>query len=573
MSLERSEIIQQALAYLEEDYKRVKKASFVKISARSGVKNDGSGNFSPVHFWLDQANSESQIKVKEKIRYSGGSVNDYLTWVNRVFFRFISDNRSLDGYVASQSIDKDGTKVPFRNYLTILIPIPDGDFTKEEFYLQLNTVMSKIFEIIFSNIASPTSSSTTTGAGSEYLLAPKQEAVQFSLGSSNVMEDYDEVYAYQYIKTRSESEIAKLASNKMAMYHVTGSARQFDYDTWWKNLPTLYVNNSTVLNILQQLVKEVVPITMPAPGAATEQVVIMYFDKPVLQDGKPEVEIQEFKRLRSDGSTAIDKREVEKTERVYVKRTLDDQGRYSAGSKWETFNPTDDEKKLAIPAPNTLKTAAIFRRTSPQLKAVDKSGNASGRQFTLYQLGLKQTSSTSSRTPAESPESDETDEDEETSESEERADESEGETRTETNPESSSESSPTPPSAPSSVDESESPLGISVSDFESIWESLTSRTSNIDVNKVVTAINLFNRGSNTPEKVIDVIVKRVDLEQLMTSLFDAIESDLNNRSKQISEGYQRTTDTLKNISDIGGKAIQNLMQGLKETKSPTRGKL
>ena len=49
-----------------------------------------------------------------------------------------------------------------------------------------------------------------------------------------------------------------------------------------------------------------------------------------------------------------------------------------------------------------------------------------------------------------------------------------------------------------------------------------------------------------------------------------IENDLNRRSKQIQDSFDKNVGIAKNVSDIGGMALTNLSKGF-NAKSPTRG--
>jgi hypothetical protein len=72
------------------------------------------------------------------------------------------------------------------------------------------------------------------------------------------------------------------------------------------------------------------------------------------------------------------------------------------------------------------------------------------------------------------------------------------------------------------------------------------------------------------QKIIDVIVKRSDIAPVVNNLLSTIENDLNRRSKQIQDSFDKNVGIAKNVSDIGGMALTNLSKGF-NAKSPTRG--
>jgi hypothetical protein len=498
MSYEESDIINQALQYLIEDNKKLKKIAFVKISAKlPGVKETSDGKFSPVQYWLDKAQSDSQSKVKQLIQYQNSfDSTQYLGWAGRNFLRFINDFPELRRYTESTSVKKDiesTDQVSLKSYFQTTITTPDVDFTKESFYIDLDGKMSVVFEMIlkYKILPGASSASGTTGGVSSpetkpLSLDPAPQASVYSLGTSNVFENYDEVLAYQFIKQSCENSISQMANNPAAMAHITGSTRGFDYDAWWRNIRTLYMNVPEVISILQTMISEAVPEQYAVP--------------PVLTDIKD-----------------------------------------------EDFEP---------------RTAAIrpFDRVGPfrnqTLKAVDKSGSSSPgnpRVFSLYQLGLIQTgpADSSAGTPTKPT-------------GEETVEETGEETVKSTVPESeepSPKSTEAPVSKETSVVDS---LNFEEADFEAIFDSINSRTSQMNLDRIVLA------APKVKQKIIDVIVKRSDIAPVVNNLLSIIENDLNRRSKQIQDSFDKNVGIAKNVSDIGGMALTNLSKGF-NAKSPTRG--
>lgn len=495
MSYEESDIINQALQYLIEDNKKLKKIAFVKISAKlPGVKETSDGKFSPVQYWLDKAQGDSQSKVKQLIQYQNSyDLTQYLGWAGRNFLRFINDFPELRRYAESTSVKKDiesTDQVSLKSYFQTTITTPEVDFTKESFYIDLDGKMSVVFEMILKYKILP-ASSTSTGTTGEGLspetrplsLDPAPQASVYSLGTSNVFENYDEVLAYQFIKQSCENSISQIAKNPAALAHITGSTRGFDYDTWWRNIRTLYMNVPEVISILQTMISE----------AAPEQ----YAVPPVLTDIKPE--------------------------------DFETESRTAAIRPFDRVGP--------------------FRNQT--LKAVDKSGSSSPgnpRVFSLYQLGLVQTgpADSSAGTPT-GPSGEVTGE----------------ETGEETSPES--KESPKPPEAPESKKTSDVDLlNYEETDFEAIFDSINPRTSQMNLDRIVLA------APKVKQKIIDVIVKRSDIAPVVNNLLSTIENDLNRRSKQIQDSFDKNVGIAKNVSDIGGMALTNLSKGF-NAKSPTRG--
>lgn len=495
MSYEESDIINQALQYLIEDNKKLKKIAFVKISAKlPGVKETSDGKFSPIQYWLDKAQGDSQSKVKQLIQYQNSyDLTQYLGWAGRNFLRFINDFPELRRYAESTSVKKDiesTDQVSLKSYFQTTITTPDVDFTKESFYIDLDGKMSVVFEMILKYKILP-ASSTSTGTTGEGLspetrplsLDPAPQASVYSLGTSNVFENYDEVLAYQFIKQSCENSISQIAKNPAALAHITGSTRGFDYDTWWRNIRTLYMNVPEVISILQTMISE----------AAPEQ----YAVPPVFTDINFE------------------------TERTAAMRPFDRVG--------------------------------PFRNQT--LKAVDKSGSSSPgnpRVFSLYQLGLVQTgpadsSADSSAGTPTGPSGEVTGE----------------ETVEETSLESK-ESSSVPETPVSKETSGVDSLNYEEADFEAIFDSINSRTSQMNLDRIVLA------APKVKQKIIDVIVKRSDIAPVVNNLLSTIENDLNRRSKQIQDSFDKNVGIAKNVSDIGGMALTNLSKGF-NAKSPTRG--
>ena len=491
MSYEESDIINQALQYLIEDNKKLKKIAFVKISAKlPGVKETSDGKFSPVQYWLDKAQGDSQSKVKQLIQYQNSyDLTQYLGWAERNFLRFINDFPELRRYTESTSVKKDiesTDQVSLKSYFQTTITTPEVDFTKESFYIDLDGKMSVVFEMILKYKILP-ASSTSTGTTGEGLspetrplsLDPAPQASVYSLGTSNVFENYDEVLAYQFIKQSCENSISQIAKNPAALAHITGSTRGFDYDTWWRNIRTLYMNVPEVISILQTMISE----------AAPEQ----YAVPPVFTDINFE------------------------TERTAAIRPFDRVG--------------------------------PFRNQT--LKAVDKSGSSSPgnpRVFSLYQLGLVQTgpADSSAGTPT-GPSGEVTGE----------------ETGEETSPESK-ESSSVPETSVSKETSGVDSLNYEEADFKAIFDSINPKTSQMNLDRIVLA------APKVKQKIIDVIVKRSDIAPVVNNLLSTIENDLNRRSKQIQDSFDKNVGIAKNVSDIGGMALTNLSKGF-NAKSPTRG--
>ena len=523
MSFEESDVINKALSYLKEDNVRINKSRFVKISARlTGVKENNRGQFNPVHFWLDRASGDSQSKVKQEIQYDGSTVQRYLQWIQSKFLRYINDFVDLNRYVQGQAIDNNGTDVPFKNYLSTLIDTPDGDFTGEPFYIKLDEVMSYIFDMILnkrlSGSSSSTDDSTSTGyapGGMMLSYGPAPKAVQFTLGTSNVMEGYDEVPAYAFIKQKCEGAIAGLGpagNQNMGLYHVTGSARPFDFDKWWKNLPTLYMNNSRVLAILQQSISEVLPETVSIPN--------------------------------SDTLTPS----------------------FPPGTIVPSVNPIRT---------SAFKFIEDFKRKKANLSFKDKnlpSEDGSARTFTLYQLGIKQSVPVEESTSRSESRSEDTSVDDDLS----MEDTMDSDEEVSSSPESTRDDIPIPAPIDSSVPSTtESPFNMTDEDFQNIWDSITGRTSSIDTKKVSLAISLRKRGT-TPTRDVDVIVKRTEIDSLVNSLLSEIQSDLQKRSAQIQKGFDDFAQGLQKAQNVTLKGITNTGTGLQELKkfqSPTRGKL
>lgn len=176
--------------------------------------------------------------------------------------------------------------------------------------------------------------------------APPPEAVQFNVASSatsNIDADYDEVYAYSYIKRSCESFIGSM--DKPGRVRVNVLTSNFKFDGWWKSLPAYFSKNGSILNVLQSEIEEVVPITMPSAGTASTNYKVTYMYVPVLNsDGTPVREDIAVHRLRG-GIGITEKVEVDKTEKKYYIRYVDSEGRWAAGSSWVEFTPTDDDKK------------------------------------------------------------------------------------------------------------------------------------------------------------------------------------------------------------------------------------
>ncbi len=538
MSYEESDIINQALQYLIEDNKKLKKYAFVKTSAAlAGVKETSDKKFSPVQFWLDKAQSDSQVRVKQHIGYQNSfNSTQYLNWVRTSFLRYIGTFPQLNRYMESASVKKDDVgneQVGLKPYLQTTIDTPDGDFTKQAAYIDLDNKMSAAFEIILrfkilaaTNPQAAGSAGATGEAGSQpsdLQLENAPTPQTFSLATSNVFENYDEVPAYSYIKQRCEGAISGL--NKVGLSHVTGSLARFDYDKWWRNIRTLYMNVPQVIAALQTSI----------PEAVSEQ----YALPPALPDQNSDA----FKDIPSAPS-------------------LNPKGRSSTVPSYsEDYNPFST---VASDESSTIRTSAIrpfnvigpFREQS--LKAVNKSGKSSPdnpRVFSLYQLGLKQTAPAAS-TPSPEDEDDE----EESTESEESAE------TTDEKPAPSDESSSSSTTTSTDPKEPVDTLNFTESDFDEIYNSIFSKTSQINTDKIVLSARKVN------EVIVDVIVKRSDIEPVVNNLLSAIENDLNSRTKQIQDSFQRNVDIAGNISNIGNKAFTNLAKGF-DSQGYTRGKL
>jgi hypothetical protein len=539
MSYEESDIINQALQYLIEDNKKLKKFAFVKTSAAlAGVKETSDKKFSPVQFWLDKAQSDSQVRVKQHIGYQNSfNSTQYLNWVRTSFLRYIGTFPQLNRYMESASVKKDDVgneQVGLKPYLQTTIDTPDGDFTKQAAYIDLDNKMSAAFEIILrfkilaaTNPQAAGSTGTTGEAGSQpsdLQLESAPTPQTFSLATSNVFENYDEVPAYSYIKQRCEGAISGL--NKVGLSHVTGSLARFDYDKWWRNIRTLYMNVPQVIAALQTSIPEAVPEQYALPPAL------------------PDLNTEEYKDIP-------------------IPPSLNPKGRsstvpsYPEGYNLFSVDGSDDSSTIRTSAIRPFNVIGPFREQS--LKAVNKSGKSSPdnpRVFSLYQLGLKQTAPAASTSSPKNKDDDE----EESIETEGSAE------KTDETPATSDESSPSSTTTSTDPKEPVDPLNFTDADFDEIYSSIFGRTSQINTDKIVLSARKVN------EVIVDVIVKRSDIEPVVNNLLSAIENDLNSRTKQIQDSFQRNVDIAGNVSNIGNKAFTNLAEGFK-SQGHTRGKL
>lgn len=174
----------------------------------------------------------------------------------------------------------------------------------------------------------------------------------------------------------------------------------------------------------------------------------------------------------------------------------------------------------------------------------DRSGQPSGRKFTLYQLGLKQTGASTSRPSSQTssePSGETTEPTEETSSPKTERTIEDLESIRETKTDADLES-----------------LSFTDEEFASFHPESRSANSNIDTTRL--AISLFNRGSQAP--VIDVIVKKKDIKSLMDSLFSLMQDHVNNLLEKQDKGNKQFVKVLQQGMKSGNSAAKGLADSL-----------